>query len=62
MPGRSFVCLLLERIGVSYKLGEGEWKALRCTENPTAVPKAMGRRIDTAGFENTAAGSVIEGM
>jgi hypothetical protein len=43
-------------------LGEGEWKALRCTENPTAVPKAMGRRIDTAGFENTAAGSVIEGM
>jgi len=31
-------------------------------EKPTAVPRAIGRRIEAAGLANTAAGSVREGM
>lgn len=34
----------------------------RLVEYPTAVPKAIGRRIEAAGLAKTAAGSVREGM
>lgn len=39
-----------------------ERESLRETENPTAVPRAIGRRIEAAGFWKTSAGSVMEGM
>ena len=35
---------------------------LRRTENPTAVPTAIGNRMDAAGLANSAAGSVMDGM
>lgn len=35
---------------------------IRLTEKPTAVPRAMGKRMDAAGLANRAAGSVREGM
>jgi hypothetical protein len=35
---------------------------VRWTENPTAVPRAMGKRIEAAGLAKTAAGSVRDGM
>lgn len=42
---------------------EGTGRAsLRLTENPTAVPKAIGKRMDAAGLANSAAGSVRDGM
>jgi hypothetical protein len=31
-------------------------------ENPTAVPRAMGRRMEAAGLAKTDAGSVRDGM
>lgn len=37
-------------------------KSLRETLKPTAVPRAIGRRIDAAGLAKTAAGIVREGM
>lgn len=30
--------------------------------NPTPVPRATGRRMDTAGVSNIAGGNVIEGI
>ncbi len=35
---------------------------IRLAENPIAVPRATGNRIDAAGLANSAAGSVREGM
>jgi hypothetical protein len=52
-----------ERKGGSKRgIGYGQGKSLRRTENPTAVPKAIGRRIEAAGFWKTSAGRVMEGM
>jgi hypothetical protein len=34
----------------------------RRTENPTAVPRAIGKRTEAAGFAKTAAGRVMDGM
>lgn len=36
--------------------------SLRRVPKPTAVPNPMGRRIEAAGFRNTADGSVMAGM
>jgi hypothetical protein len=44
------------------EIGWGQGKSLRRTENPTAVPKAIGRRMEAAGFWKTSAGRVMEGM
>lgn len=35
---------------------------LRRTEKPTAVPRAMGTRIESAGWANSCPGRVREGM
>jgi len=43
---------------VLYVRGE----ASRRTEKPTAVPRAMGTRIDSAGWANNCPGRVREGM
>jgi hypothetical protein len=62
--GRFFGFLLLGRgevLAMWLRIGE-EGESVRWTENPTAVPRAMGRRIDAAGFWKTSAGSVMEGM
>jgi hypothetical protein len=50
-----------EVLAMWLRIGE-EGESVRWTENPTAVPRAMGRRIDAAGFWKTSAGSVMEGM
>lgn len=47
--------------GVRFCRGEGGM-GLRRTEKPTAVPRAMGRRIEAAGLEKIIAGRVMEGM
>lgn len=36
--------------------------SLREVPSPTAVPRAMGRRMDAAGLRKTAVGIVIEGI
>lgn len=41
------------------RVGRGD---LRETEKPTAVPRAMGKRIAAAGLWNRTAGSVREGI
>jgi hypothetical protein len=43
-------------------LKKEEEGALRRTEKPTAEPRAIGRRMEAAGFWKTIAGSVMEGM
>lgn len=35
---------------------------IRVIAKPMPVPRAIGSRIDTAGWEKTCAGSVIDGM
>ena len=44
------------------EIGWEQGESLRRTENPTAVPRAIGRRIEAAGFWKTSAGRVMEGM
>lgn len=46
-----------ERLTATFRSGDIRW-----IEKPTAVPKAIGSRIDAAGLAKTAEGSVREGM
>lgn len=39
-----------------------EEEDIRCTLKPTAVPRVIGSRTEAAGFANTAAGSVRDGI
>jgi hypothetical protein len=73
--GRSFEFLLLRRVSIkfpgyswakSYNGRRGDlWiepRYIRRLEYPTAVPRAIGSKIDAAGLENTTAGRVREGI
>ncbi len=57
-----FFCCRREKVLVVCLKRARKRERLRLTENPTAVPRAIGRRIEAAGFWKTIAGSVMEGM
>jgi hypothetical protein len=51
------VRVVSERLIVDLSIGDIRW-----IEKPTAVPKAIGSKIDAAGLSKIADGSVREGM